>query len=292
MNKKMDKENLMEIPRVLALCDLDGTLLNSEGKISQFSERIIKKFTSRGNIFCIATGRPLRGSIKFYKQLGLKNILVNYNGSFMSNPSNDSYSPLNLGFNRSILAKILANKEITGQIENILVEHSSGYALYKKPTSRKQVKALFNHFHLDDKEDFIYIKRNLSNIKGDIHSILLDLKDHARFDNVFFEVKQITSTLMVRNWSVHDLGTIIEINSIFSSKGMALKYLSAYYGIPLENCLAFGDGDNDAEMLRTAFFSYAMKNGTTTAKLSARYVTEKNNNEDGVAYELQKFFEL
>jgi hydroxymethylpyrimidine pyrophosphatase-like HAD family hydrolase len=35
-----------------------------------------------------------------------------------------------------------------------------------------------------------------------------------------------------------------------------------------------------------------MENGTTTAKLSARYVTEKDNNDDGVAKELQKFFEL
>jgi hydroxymethylpyrimidine pyrophosphatase-like HAD family hydrolase len=60
----------------------------------------------------------------------------------------------------------------------------------------------------------------------------------------------------------------------------------------LENCLAFGDGDNDAEMLKTAFFSYAMENGSTTAKISARYVTEKNNDKDGVAIELQKFFEL
>jgi hydroxymethylpyrimidine pyrophosphatase-like HAD family hydrolase len=73
---------------------------------------------------------------------------------------------------------------------------------------------------------------------------------------------------------------------------MALKYLSSYYGIPLENCLAFGDGDNDAEMLRTAFFGFAMKNGSTTAKLSARYMTQNTNNQDGVALELKKFFDL
>lgn len=285
-------ENLVEIPRILALCDLDGTLLNKDGKISSFSEKIIKKFTNRGNVFCIATGRPLRGSIDYYKQLGLNSILVNYNGSFMSNPRNRSYHPLNLGFNRSILAKILNNQKIISEIDNILVEHSGGYALYRKPASKKEVKALFDHFHLESMENFVFIKKDLSNIKGDIHSILLDLKDKAKQDELFFEIKQIASTLMVRNWSVNDLGTIIEINSIFSSKGTALKYLSAYYGIPLENCLAFGDGDNDAEMLRTAFFSYAMKNGSTTAKLSARYVTQQSNNEDGVAKELQKFFEL
>lgn len=290
--KSIEKENLIEIPKMLVLCDLDGTLLNSESKISFFSEKIIKKFISHGNVFCIATGRPLRGSIDFYKQLGLKSILVNYNGSYMSNPSNHSYSPLNLGFNRSILGKIIQNKKIMDRIDNILVEHSNGYALYRKPKTKKEIKALLDHFHLEDTKNFNYIKDDLSNIKGDVHSILLDLQNDTKHDELFFEIKQIASTLMVRNWSVHNLGTIIEINSIFSSKGTALKYLSAYYGIPLENCLAFGDGDNDAEMLRTAFFSYAMKNGTTTAKLSARYVTEWNNKDNGVARELEKFFEL
>ncbi|MDE7433894.1 MAG: HAD-IIB family hydrolase [Mycoplasmoidaceae bacterium] len=84
--------------------------------------------------------------------------------------------------------------------------------------------------------------------------------------------------------------TVIEINSIFSSKGMALKYLSSYYGIPLENCIAFGDGDNDSEMLRSAHYGYAMKNGSMSAKLSARFLTEKSNTEDGVAHEINKFF--
>jgi HAD superfamily hydrolase (TIGR01484 family) len=199
MAKKTQKQYLIEIPRMLVLCDLDGTLLNSESKVSQFSEKIIKKFTSRGNVFCIATGRPLRGSINIYKQLGLNSILVNYNGSYMSNPSNKSYRPLNLGFNRSILTKLLQNEKITSQIDNILVEHSGGYALYKKPQSKKEIKALFDHFHLESTEKFIYIKKDLSNIKGDIHSILLDLKNHTRHDELFFEIKQIASTLMVRN---------------------------------------------------------------------------------------------
>jgi hydroxymethylpyrimidine pyrophosphatase-like HAD family hydrolase len=83
---------------------------------------------------------------------------------------------------------------------------------------------------------------------------------------------------------------VIEINSIFSSKGTALKYLSSYYGIPLDSCVAFGDGDNDAEMLRKAFYGYAMKNGSPTSKLSSRFLTEFDNEKNGVAIELKKMF--
>jgi hydroxymethylpyrimidine pyrophosphatase-like HAD family hydrolase len=118
------------------------------------------------------------------------------------------------------------------------------------------------------------------------------VRSDEHINDLVFEIKSITNTLIVRNWSVPVLGTVIEINSIFSSKGTALKYLSSYYGIPLENCLAFGDGDNDSEMLRTAFFGFAMHNGSTTAKLSARYLTENTNEHDGVAIELKRFFDL
>jgi len=73
---------------------------------------------------------------------------------------------------------------------------------------------------------------------------------------------------------------------------MALRYLSSYYGIPLENCFAFGDGDNDAEMLKTAYFGFAMKNASNTAKLIAKNITEKTNNDNGEAHELAKIFDI
>jgi hydroxymethylpyrimidine pyrophosphatase-like HAD family hydrolase len=125
-----------------------------------------------------------------------------------------------------------------------------------------------------------------------VHSILIDLKTDESINELAYEIKSITSTLIVRNWSVPGLGTIVEINSIFSSKGTTLKYLSSYYGIPLNRCLAFGDGDNDSEMLRTAYYGFAMFNGTTTAKLSAGKMTRHTNNEDGVARELKAFFKV
>ncbi|MDE6562951.1 MAG: HAD family hydrolase, partial [Malacoplasma sp.] len=45
--------------RNLVVCDLDGSLLRSDETISDFSVSTIKKFIKKGNIFCIATGRPI-----------------------------------------------------------------------------------------------------------------------------------------------------------------------------------------------------------------------------------------
>jgi HAD superfamily hydrolase (TIGR01484 family) len=184
---------------------------------------------------------------------------------------------------------IMSNKKVLQWVDNILVENSEGNFIWKEPQSEEEATALFSHFHIEKTTNYRFINKDLSNIKADINSILIDMKSEKYINDLVTEIKSLTNTLIVRNWSVPNLGTIIEINSIFSSKGTALKYLSSYYGIPIENCIAFGDQDNDANMLTKANYSYAMKNGSTTAKLSAKYMTKKTNNDDGVVFELTKY---
>ncbi len=278
--------------KYLIMSDLDGTLLNNKGKLDKETIDVVKEICSKGNLFAIATGRPRRASINFYKQLGLKTLMVNFNGSYITDPSNDKFMPINLGFNYHIAIQIFKNKLIHQWIQNVIIENIDGVFIYKKPKDPAQKKSLYSHFHIEKNDKFKYISKDWSNINSDIHSILILMKDEKYIDEITYEIKRLSNTLIVRTWSIPSAGTIIEINSIFSSKGMALKYLSSYYGIPLENCFAFGDGDNDSEMLRTAHYGHAMKNGTMTAKLSARFMTENTNNEKGVALELKKFFKV
>lgn len=278
--------------RYLIVSDLDGTLLRSDNTISKFSELIIKKLVRKGHIFCLSTGRPLRAAVQYYKQLGLNSLLLNFNGSYISNPSDKMFIPLNLGFSNEILRKIFFNKKILQWAKNILVENTEGDFIWKKPETANESASLWAHFHLSSDAKHKYIAKDLSNIRTDVHSILIDLKDDKYINLLAYEIKSITATLIVRNWSIPGLGTVIEINSIFSSKGTTLKYLSSYYGIPLERCMSFGDGDNDAEMLRTSYHSFAMQNATTTAKLSASKMTKYSNNDDGVARQLKLFFKL
>jgi HAD superfamily hydrolase (TIGR01484 family) len=110
----------------LIVTDLDGTLLRTDNTISKYSENVIKKIAAKGHIVCIATGRPIRAAIQYYKQLGLESLLSNYNGSYISNPSDSLFTPLNLGFSNAILRKIFFNKKIAKLAKNILVENTEG----------------------------------------------------------------------------------------------------------------------------------------------------------------------
>lgn len=72
-------------------------------------------------------------------------------------------------------------------------------------------------------------------------------------------------------------------------KASGLKRLVERWGISLKQCVAFGDGGNDIEMLQYCKYSYAMKNAPEHVKNAARYVCPTND-EDGVLVILDKLF--
>lgn len=80
----------------------------------------------------------------------------------------------------------------------------------------------------------------------------------------------------------------IEINSAGATKGRALKALCAVLGIALSDVLAFGDGSNDLDMIRTAGIGVAMGNAVEDVKAAADWVAP-NNEEAGVAAGIKRF---
>jgi Cof subfamily protein (haloacid dehalogenase superfamily) len=71
-------------------------------------------------------------------------------------------------------------------------------------------------------------------------------------------------------------------------KGTALEWVAGYYGIPLENTMAIGDGDNDLGMLRMAGLSAAMGQGSQRAKATATMIAPSIH-ENGVAFMIEKY---
>ena len=81
---------------------------------------------------------------------------------------------------------------------------------------------------------------------------------------------------------------LVEISDAGAGKGNSLRYLCSELGISSENVAAFGNGDNDADMLSFAGFGVAVGNATEMCKNAADYVCETNN-DLGVAKTVLKF---
>ena len=66
-----------------------------------------------------------------------------------------------------------------------------------------------------------------------------------------------------------------------------LLKIAEYFGIGIDECIAFGDGGNDISMLRHAGIGVAMGNATDEVKQNADYVTAPID-DDGILYALRQ----
>ena len=72
------------------------------------------------------------------------------------------------------------------------------------------------------------------------------------------------------------------------NKGKALDGICSQFGIDKNEAMAFGDADNDIDMLRYCEYGFAMANGSETCKKNAKY-RALSNAEDGVAVAVRQY---
>lgn len=85
---------------------------------------------------------------------------------------------------------------------------------------------------------------------------------------------------------------LLEIMNPLGSKWITLEEYARSKGILKEEIIAIGDDNNDVEMLKNAGLGIAMKNGSLLAKQAADIITEKDNNDSGLAFELKKILDI
>ena len=83
----------------------------------------------------------------------------------------------------------------------------------------------------------------------------------------------------------------IDITRAGADKGTALQALCRHLGVSPEQCMAFGDAENDCPMLSFAGCGFAMENGSDKCKRAAKFVT-KSNAENGVAVAVRQVMRL
>ena len=279
--------------KYLILSDLDGTLLNNHGRLDKLTINVIKTLVKQSNMFGIITGRPASSSVDIYRQLGLKGLLINFNGASICNPTSKSFKTLNFGFNPSVLIEAI-DDDFLKYAKNVIVETNKGVYAYDIPKNKKERDGFYKKFHINiARRGIVKIQNNFKNLKDtEIFAILVQLKDINNVDWFVRLARFRLPTTITRVWRDETYGIVVEINSRFATKGKGLEYFSSYYGVPLSRCITFGDGDNDDEMLKTSGCGFAMKNATMTAKLSAKFITKYDNDNCGVARELINLFKL
>lgn len=270
---------LRHIPRHIIAIDLDGTLLRDDKTIDNKTKRFLQRLEKLGHIIVIATGRPYRAIMRYYDDIGLHGPIVCYNGACVTNPNDSQFRSQNFSFPLTVV-KDIYDQVGPDHIENVMCETNRKIWLLKEDTD-------LSSFFWHDSMEIIYGDIRLTLDENPMTMIIKSAVRTPDSDKLLYEAVRRHDRLKIRFWN---LSTFSEIYYDFISKGHALHDIADQYGIPKDRIIAFGDAENDLEMLQMAGTGFAMNNAIENLKQHADFVTKYSNNEYGIFHALKKFF--
>ncbi len=283
----------MKKEKWLIVVDLDGTLLKSSHSLHPNYEihsrniDVLSKIMKDGHEVAIVTGRPWRDTKIVYEKIGLKTILGNYNGAHIHNPNDKGFFKITTAMNRELVKELLKDELLSHYSENFIIEDiDSTYVLNSKDNEMMQ------QFHISSDANVSECDWNHS-FEMDPQSIIFKIK-HKEVDLDILMThlrRSFGEAFLFRYWINKEKDMVnLEVNQKAVTKGAALRVIASYYNIPVSRTIAFGDGENDVEMLNVAGIGVAMKNANRLVKSYANDVTDYTNDEGGVGRYLEKYF--
>jgi 5-amino-6-(5-phospho-D-ribitylamino)uracil phosphatase len=236
----------------LVALDMDGTLLNKAGEISQENRRAIKEAENQGVFVVLSTGRSYATCSDFAKSMELQSYLITVNGS-------EIYD--NQG---KLVERNIVDSESILWMWELSQKHGTHFwaiscdNIYRAEMPEKIHDSQWLKFGFDTNDD-------------EVRQIIMDeLGSKGNFE--------------ISNSSP----TNIEVNAMGVNKAKAIKLVCSLLDITMENVMAVGDSLNDLAMISDAKVGVAMGNAQEIVKEKADWVTATNE-EDGVAKAIRKW---
>jgi Cof subfamily protein (haloacid dehalogenase superfamily) len=264
----------------LICLDLDGTLLNDEKIITPYTKKVLTVLQAQGHKLMIATGRPYRASQIYYHELNMDTPIVNFNGAYVHHPKNKAFKEQHQVLDLNLATSIIQSLKDYG-VSNMIAEIKDH--VFIENFDQK----LFDGFSMGNPK--IETGNLLQNLNTSPTSILVEAEEV-----MIPRIKQMLSSFYTESIEHRRWGSpfpVIEIVGKNINKARGIETSTSHLDIDQQHIIAFGDEDNDLEMIKYAEHGIAMGNGLTDLKNIAN-ATTFTNNEDGVAHYLNDFFKL
>jgi len=243
----------------LVVSDLDGTLLNRDGKIENDVLDMIKRLNDKGILFTIATGRSISMAENI---LDLLNITIPY---------------------------VLCNGAVIVRQKNIIVKKSIPLKIIRE-VLEKAIKLGMTVIYCVDGIDSLFEETPWSLQRKEDYLKNLKLRkledsewDNIEVDKVFILNEKNNDEInfigkdksIIDNCSLTQYGNrSLEIVKKGINKYFGIEYLMSDLNIDVSNVLAIGDHYNDAEMIKDVGYGIAVANAPDEIKKNAYYVTQ------------------
>ena len=285
----------------LAVVDLDGTILNSYGEISETTKESVKKCLEKGTKIVIASGRPIDSIKTIAKELGIEEYFIAGNGALIYDLKKDEIVYENYMKKEKVLEiiKICEDNSIAYNVytdKTILTTNLKFNVLYyykenlkkeeNKKTNVSVVENMYNYVKNLNEEKFLKITicDESATIFNSIVRTLKEINDVEILEISHMSrkiIKQGTEEIPIEYYYT-------EISAKNVDKWDAVEYLAGKLNIEKEEIIAVGDNINDKKMIENAGLGVAMEGSAPDVINVANIVTDSNDN-NGVAKILEKY---
>ncbi len=286
--------------KLLAI-DLDGTLLNSYGEVSEKTREALIKAKNQGIEVVLASGRPISSTESLALDLGVDNYLISGNGSAVYDIKKQEV----------IYDRFLTKKQVL-EIAELCETNSFFYNVYTEDeviANSLNYNVLFYHKEnikkIEEKRTHINIVQNiLEYIKesGKEKFLKITVCDESQFifNSIMRKLKEIENidvleTAYMSRKKIKSGTENVDINYYYTeitnknvNKWSAIEYLINILNVKPEEVVAIGDNINDIEMIQNSGLGIVMGNSNPKMKEIADKIVSDNNNE-GVLEAIQKY---
>lgn len=284
----------------LVAIDLDGTLLNSYGEVSNENKQAIKNAINNGVEIVLSSGRIGDSVESIAYDLGANNYYISGNGSMLYNMKEDKIEYENFIEKEKMLKliKICDENSIYYSIytENMVITKSLKYnvAFYNYENSKKLSNKRTNinivqniYEYVENLEDNKFLKITICDDSEIIFSRIIDKFKKINNIDVLDVAHMSRKIIKDGTEEVPVEYYYTEITNKNADKWTAIEYLIKKLNIKKEEVIAIGDNMNDELMIKNAGKGVAMGQSNPKIKEIADVVTQDNNN-NGVANILNK----
>ena len=285
----------------LVAIDLDGTMLNSYGMVTENTKKIIKDTISKGTEVIIASGRPIDSIKTIAKEIGSENYFIAGNGALVYDIKKDEV----------IYEKFMTKQKVL-EIIKICEENSIAYNIYTEKTIiAKTLKYNVLYYYKENLKKEESKKTNITIVEN-LYEYIKNLENEK-----FLKITVCDETQSIFNAIIRKLRTVEDIDVLDVShmsrkmirqgtedvpieyyyteislknvdKWNAIEFIAQKMNVEKNEIIAIGDNMNDKIMIENAGLGVAMGQSTPRITEIADFVTSDNNDE-GVAKTLEKY---
>ncbi len=262
----------------ILVLDLDGTLTNSEKKITPPTRKALIEIQQNGKKVVLASGRPTPGIISLAKELRLGDYgsyILSFNGGKI----------INCATGNTIYNKLLPDS-VASTIYDIVKKYDVDLLTYTdkeilsgiKPNQYTELESQINNMPIIRVDDFPKA------IDFSVNKLLIT-GEPSLAEKIEIQLKEKFHSLLNIYRSEP---FFLEIMPQNIDKAHSLQKLLNYLGMSADQMICCGDGFNDLTMIEYAGLGVAMENAQPILKKTADYIT-KSNDEDGVLHVINEF---